>query len=168
MQIAVGAIPLALIIYALAFGRNPAPGTRAGFPLIEYLSIAGLLVLAFTALWSFRYTRLAIRLADPTRRPTRTAAQRTGVDRCQGEHARDRIVDAGHAFRSRAASDLFSPHTTGRRSGYSDHRGAGELGIRSRHSRPAGLASHHVRGGHCSRFQSLASIPDNAAVGRIS
>jgi hypothetical protein len=77
MQIAVGSVPLALIIFALAFGRNPAPGTRAGFPLIEYLSIAGLLVLAFTALWSFRYTRLAVRLADPTRRPVRTAVQRT-------------------------------------------------------------------------------------------
>jgi hypothetical protein len=77
IQIAVGAIPLALTIYALAFGRNPAPGTRAGFPLIEYLSIAGLLVLAFTTFWSFRYTRLAVRLADPTRRPTRTGVQRT-------------------------------------------------------------------------------------------
>jgi len=77
MQIAVGSVPLALIIFALAFGRNPAPGTRAGFPLIEYLSIAGLAVLAFTTLWSFRYTRLAVRLADPTRRPTRTAVQRT-------------------------------------------------------------------------------------------
>ena len=77
IQIAVGAIPLALTVYALAVGRNPAPGTRAGFPLIEYLSIAGLLVLAFTTLWSFRYTRLAVRLADPTRRPTRAAVQRT-------------------------------------------------------------------------------------------
>ena len=77
MQIAIGLVPLALTIYALAFGRNPAPGTRAGLPLIEYLSIAGLLVLAFTALWSFRYTRLAIRLADPERRPTRAAAQKT-------------------------------------------------------------------------------------------
>jgi hypothetical protein len=77
MQIAVGSVPLALIIFALAFGRNPAPGTRAGFPLIEYLSIAGLVVLAFTTLWSFRYTRLAVRLADPPRRPTRTAVQRT-------------------------------------------------------------------------------------------
>ena len=77
MQIAVGSVPLALIIFALAFGRNPAPGTRAGFPLIEYLSIAGLVVLAFTTLWSFRYTRLAVRLADPKRRPTRTAVQRT-------------------------------------------------------------------------------------------
>lgn len=77
MQIVIGSVPLALTIYALAFGRNPAPGTRAGFPLIEYLSIAGLLVLAFTALWSFRYTRFAIRLADPKQRPERAAVQRT-------------------------------------------------------------------------------------------
>ena len=77
MQIAIGLVPLALTIYALAFGRNPAPGTRAGLPLIEYLSIAGLFVLAFTVLWSFRYTRLAIRLADPERRPTRAAVQKT-------------------------------------------------------------------------------------------
>jgi hypothetical protein len=77
MQLAIGVVPLALTIYALAFGRNPAPGTRAGLPLIEYLSIAGLFVLAFTALWSFRYTRLGIRLADPERRPTRPAVQRT-------------------------------------------------------------------------------------------
>jgi len=35
MQVAVGAIPLALTIYALVFGRNSTPGTRAGFPLIE-------------------------------------------------------------------------------------------------------------------------------------
>ena len=45
MQVAVGAIPLALTIYAFVFGRNAAPGTRAGFPLIEYLSIAGLALL---------------------------------------------------------------------------------------------------------------------------
>jgi hypothetical protein len=77
MQVAVGAIPLALTIFALVFGRNPAPGTRAGFPLIEYLSIAGLLVLAFTTMWSFRYTRLAMRLADPGLRPAISAVQRT-------------------------------------------------------------------------------------------
>jgi uncharacterized membrane protein len=77
MQVAVGSIPLALTIYAFIFGRNPAPGTRAGFPLIEYLSIAGLLVLGFTAMWSYRYTRLAMRLADPGRRPTEYAVQRT-------------------------------------------------------------------------------------------
>jgi spore maturation protein SpmB len=77
MQVAVGAIPLALTIYALVFGRNSTPGTRAGFPLIEYLSISGLLVLAFTTMWSYRYTRLAVRLADPDRRPAESAVQRT-------------------------------------------------------------------------------------------
>ena len=52
-----------------------------GFPLIEYLSIAGLLVLAFTTMWSYRYTRLAVRLADPGRRPAESAVQRvwTGI-----------------------------------------------------------------------------------------
>jgi hypothetical protein len=77
IQVVIGSVPLALIVYALVFGRNAAPGTRAGFPLIEYLSIAGLLVLAFTALWSFRYTRLAVSLTDPERRPTSAAVQRT-------------------------------------------------------------------------------------------
>lgn len=77
MQAAVGVIPLALTIYALVFGRNPAPGTRAGFPLIEYLSIASLFVLAFTTIWSYRYTRLAVRLADPGRRPEESAVQGT-------------------------------------------------------------------------------------------
>jgi hypothetical protein len=73
MQAAVGIIPLALTIYALVFGRNPAAGTRAGFPLIQYLSLAGLLVLVFTTLWFYRYTRLAARIADPQRRPDESA-----------------------------------------------------------------------------------------------
>lgn len=77
MQVAVGSIPFALTIYAFIFGRNPTPGTRAGFPLIEYLSIAGLLVLAFTMMWFYRYTRLAVRLADSGRRPEKSAVQRT-------------------------------------------------------------------------------------------
>jgi len=77
MQAAVGTIPLALTIYALVFGRNPAPGTRAGFPLIQYLSLAGLLVLVFTTLWSYRYTRLAALIADPGRRPDEATVQGT-------------------------------------------------------------------------------------------
>lgn len=77
MQAAVGIVPLALTIYALVFGRNPAPGTRAGFPLIQYLSLAGLLVLVFTTLWFYRYTRLAVRIADPQRRPDEAAIQGT-------------------------------------------------------------------------------------------
>ncbi|MGB6352117.1 MAG: DUF3611 family protein [Pseudolabrys sp.] len=76
MQIAIGAIPLALTTYAFAFGPAPAAGTRSGFPLIHYLTIAGLLVLVFTTVWFYRYTRLAARIADPGRRPSELAVQR--------------------------------------------------------------------------------------------
>jgi hypothetical protein len=82
MQIAIGVIPLALIAYAFVFGSTRPAGTRSGFPLIQYLTIAGLLVLAFTTVWFYRYTRLAARIADPERRPTESSVQRavwTGV-----------------------------------------------------------------------------------------
>jgi len=75
MQIAIGAIPLALIAYAFIFGSTA--GTRSGFPLIQYLTIASLLVLAFTTVWFYRYTRLAARIADPEQRPTESSVQRT-------------------------------------------------------------------------------------------
>jgi hypothetical protein len=77
MQITIGAIPIALIVYALIFGSTRPAGTRSGFPLIQYLTIASLFVLAFTTVWFYRYTRLAARLADPERRPTETSVQRT-------------------------------------------------------------------------------------------
>jgi len=130
MQIAVGSVPLALIIFALAFGRNPAPGTRAGFPLIEYLSIAGLVVLVYdTMVFSLHTPCRPSRRSNTSSNKNGRAAN--GVDRCQGEHDRNRGVDAGHAFRSRTASDLFSPHAAGRRSSDPNYRGTGELGIRS-------------------------------------
>ena len=168
MQIAIGSVPLALIIFALAFGRNPAPGTRAGFPLIEYLSIAGLLVARV-------YDNLVVSLHTPCRPsrrsntpPNKNCCAANSVDWCQGEHDRNRIVDAGHAFRSRTASDLFSPHATGRRSSDPDHRGTGELGVRSRYRRSVSSASHYVRGGYRSDFQPLALVAYNTPVGRIS
>ena len=77
MQIAIGAIPVVLILYAFVFGSARPAGTRSGFPLIQYLTIASLLVLAFTTVWFYRYTRLAARLADPARRPTEFSVQRT-------------------------------------------------------------------------------------------
>jgi Protein of unknown function (DUF3611) len=77
MQIAIGAIPVVLTLYAFAFGSARPAGTRSGFPLIQYLTIASLLVLAFTTVWFYRYTRLAARLADPAHRPTEFSVQRT-------------------------------------------------------------------------------------------
>ena len=77
IQIAIGAIPFTLTVYAFVFGRNTGPGTRGGLVLIEYLTVAGLVILAFTTVWSYRYTRLARRIADPERRPPQSKVQRS-------------------------------------------------------------------------------------------
>jgi hypothetical protein len=76
IQIAIGVIPLASVIYGLIFGRDSGPGTRGGFFLVDFLTIAGLLVLAFTTFWSYRYTRIAKRIADATLRPSESSVQK--------------------------------------------------------------------------------------------
>jgi hypothetical protein len=73
-QIGFGSLPVILTIYALIFGQSSS--TRAGNLLIEYLTIANLLLLAFTTVWSYWYTRLAQRLADPERQPSNFVLQR--------------------------------------------------------------------------------------------
>jgi hypothetical protein len=77
MQIAIGAIPVALAAYAFAFGRQSGAATRGGLLLIDWLTVASLLLLAFTTFWFYRYTRLAARIADPEQRPSSLAVQRT-------------------------------------------------------------------------------------------
>lgn len=77
LQIAIGSIPIALLIYASLFGGSNGIGTRSRFGLIQYLEIAGLLVLAFTTLWFFRYTLLAHRIAMADLSPSLPSLQRT-------------------------------------------------------------------------------------------
>ena len=82
IQLAIGAIPVFFAIYALIRGCNAGAGTRGGSLLIECLAIAGLIVLVFTTVWSYRYTRLGRQIADPARRRSEFAVQRvawTGV-----------------------------------------------------------------------------------------
>ena len=82
VQVVVGSIPVMLMIYVFAFARDTAPGTRGGLPLVEYLTVFSLLVLAFTTIWSYRYTRLAKRIDDPQQRTSEVALNRaawTGV-----------------------------------------------------------------------------------------
>jgi len=67
VQVVLGAIPVMLMIYAFVFGRDAASGTRSRLALLEYLTIANLLVLVFTTLWFYWYTRLAKRIADAER-----------------------------------------------------------------------------------------------------
>src|ERR1700721_569675 len=66
-QIGFGLLPVILVVYALIFGRYSGAGTRAGNPLIEYLTFADLLILAFTTVCSYRYTRLPRQLGDTER-----------------------------------------------------------------------------------------------------
>jgi hypothetical protein len=76
LQIGIGAVPIALLIYAALFGGGDGVGTRGGFAPIGYLTIGSVLVLAFTTVWFYRYTRLARRMADPDRRPSFRSLQR--------------------------------------------------------------------------------------------
>jgi hypothetical protein len=64
MQIVVGSIPALLMAYAFIFTRSPS-GPRAGLVIVEYLTLASLLILIFTIFWFHRHTRLAQRIADP-------------------------------------------------------------------------------------------------------
>jgi len=77
MQVVIGAVPVTLTTYAFVFGASRAAGTRSGFPLIQYLTVVSLLVLAFTTIWFYRYTRLSVRLVDPAKRPTALLVQKT-------------------------------------------------------------------------------------------
>ncbi len=64
VQIVVGSIPLLLMAYAFIFTRSPS-GPRAGLALVEYLTLASLVILIFTIVWFHRHTRLAKKIADP-------------------------------------------------------------------------------------------------------
>jgi hypothetical protein len=76
LQLAIGSIPVVLLIYAVLFGVNDRVGTRGGFALLEYLTIGSLLVLTFTTIWFYRYTRLANQIAEPDRCPPIASLQR--------------------------------------------------------------------------------------------
>lgn len=82
MQLVIGAIPIALMIYTFVSARASTGRTRGDHTVVEYLTVVSLLVLAFTTLWFFRYMRLAKQIASPDQRPPEAAVQRvawTGV-----------------------------------------------------------------------------------------
>lgn len=76
MQLAMVVIPVALLIYVLFFS-SPESAQRRGIELGNYMSYGGLLVMLFTTLWFYRYTRLAKRIADPGLCPPRASVTRT-------------------------------------------------------------------------------------------
>ena len=75
-QVVVGSIPTILISYLFFFTRSTTT-PRVGFRFVEYLTVTSLLVLLFTTIWFFRYTRLAKRITTPEHRPTNDFLSRT-------------------------------------------------------------------------------------------
>lgn len=77
-QVVLGSFPVLLMTYIFIFtGTVKLSGTRAGLPIVEYLTILNLLVLLFTTLWFYRYPGLSRRLLDPETRPTESQVERT-------------------------------------------------------------------------------------------
>lgn len=67
-------LPIIALIYVASskVRRDAAP-----LQFVNYLALAGLMLMAFTAFWSYRYTRLAARIANPDSRPPWSSVART-------------------------------------------------------------------------------------------
>jgi hypothetical protein len=76
LQVVLGSVPLVLMLYVFVFSGNFS-GPRNGLPVVEFLSLANLLVLLFTIVWFFRYTALGRRISDPSARPTESGVLNT-------------------------------------------------------------------------------------------
>lgn len=74
VQAVLAILPLIMLGYVML---GKATGARVALGFTDYLALAGLAILFFTTFWSFRYTRLARRIADPARRPEWTAVAKT-------------------------------------------------------------------------------------------
>ncbi|MCU0586483.1 MAG: DUF3611 family protein [Desulfobacterales bacterium] len=75
--VVMGALPLIIMVYTLVFSGRPAGSTRSGLPLVQFFSTAGLVLLVFLAFWFHRYTRIAVRLQDPAKRPSDASLRKT-------------------------------------------------------------------------------------------
>lgn len=64
LQVAFGSLPVLLMAYYFSFSHTR---HERGFSFVEYLTLANLLILLFTAFWFYRYTRLAKRIAAADR-----------------------------------------------------------------------------------------------------
>jgi hypothetical protein len=60
-QVVFGSLPILILLYYFAFAR-PDPESQGGFGFIEVLTVINLLLLVFTTLWSYRYTRIGKQL----------------------------------------------------------------------------------------------------------
>jgi hypothetical protein len=75
-QIAIGLISIAMAVSAFVLDSTMGVGTRGSFVLIQYLTIASLLVLGFTTIWFYRYTLIAGQIPDSARCPPASTMRR--------------------------------------------------------------------------------------------
>ena len=75
-QVAIGLVSVAMAVSAFVLDSTSGVGTRGTFVLIQYLTIASLLVLAFTTVWSYRYRLIADQIVDTARCPPTSALRR--------------------------------------------------------------------------------------------
>lgn len=76
IQLALITVPILLLIYVMFFSV-PESAQNKGLDLGNYLSYGGLMLMLFTTLWFYRYTRLARRIADPELRPSQSSVIQT-------------------------------------------------------------------------------------------
>jgi hypothetical protein len=63
LQVVFGSLPILMLAYYLAFSR-PEPDARGEFGFLEFLAAINLLILLFTTYWSYRYTRIGMRIRE--------------------------------------------------------------------------------------------------------
>ena len=63
-QVLIWSLSLVMAVSALVFDSRAGLGTRGALAWIQYLTLASLLVLLFTTVWFYRYTRLARRMSE--------------------------------------------------------------------------------------------------------
>jgi hypothetical protein len=68
LQVFFGSLPILALAYYMAFSR-PDPEAPSGLGFVECLTIMNVLILLFTAFWSYRYVRIGRRMNDPTQPP---------------------------------------------------------------------------------------------------
>jgi hypothetical protein len=69
LQVVFGSLPILVLAYYHAFSRR-GPDSSGGFGFLECLTLINLLLLLFTAYWSYRYTRIGRRIAGPEPGPS--------------------------------------------------------------------------------------------------
>jgi hypothetical protein len=74
IQAVLAILPSVMIGYALL---GKLTGSRPPLGIFDYLAIVGIAILAFTTLWSYRYTRVGARIANPEKRPPWSSVVRT-------------------------------------------------------------------------------------------